>query len=73
MNRQYVGAFEDSALRIVGHDEAGEPRVIELQEHPFFVATLFQPERAALRGQIHPLINGFVAAAVANAEGVRIF
>lgn len=36
---------------------------MELAGHPFFVATLFQPERAALRGVEHPLVTAFVAAA----------
>ena len=31
--------------------------------HPFFFATLFQPERSSLKGLRHPLIAAFVAAA----------
>jgi CTP synthase (UTP-ammonia lyase) len=34
-----------------------------LEGHPFFVATLYQPERAVLAGRSHPLIAAFVAAA----------
>ena len=30
-------------------------RAVELLDHPFFVATLFQPERAALKGITPPL------------------
>jgi CTP synthase (UTP-ammonia lyase) len=41
----------------------GEMRIIELQDHPFFLATLFQPERSAFAGIVHPLIRGFVSAA----------
>jgi CTP synthase (UTP-ammonia lyase) len=40
---------------------------VELPGHPFFVATLYQPERAALQGAEHPLVTAFVAAA--GAEG----
>jgi CTP synthase (UTP-ammonia lyase) len=37
---------------------------IELPGHPFFVATLFQPQVGALAGApLHPLIEAFVAAA----------
>jgi CTP synthase (UTP-ammonia lyase) len=40
---------------------------MELQGHPFFVATLFQPERAALQGDTPPLVRAFVqACATAN-------
>ena len=37
---------------------------VELPGHPFFVATLFQPQVGASRGEpIHPLIHAFLAAA----------
>jgi CTP synthase (UTP-ammonia lyase) len=31
--------------------------------HPFFVATLFQPERAALGARLPPIVAAFVRAA----------
>jgi len=37
-------------------------RAIELSGHPFFVATLFQPERAALKGILPPLVRALVEA-----------
>jgi CTP synthase (UTP-ammonia lyase) len=64
LNPEYEGALEDAGLAVTGRDPAGEPRIIELRDHPFFVATLFQPERAALQGRSHPLIVGFAAAAL---------
>jgi CTP synthase (UTP-ammonia lyase) len=35
---------------------------MELPSHSLFIGTLFQPERAALRGEAHPLIRAFVQA-----------
>jgi len=35
---------------------------MELADHPFFVGTLFQPERSALRDQPSPLIEAFIRA-----------
>jgi len=35
---------------------------VELEGHPFFIATLYQPERAVLTGRSHPLIAAYVAA-----------
>ncbi|MHC3824073.1 CTP synthase C-terminal region-related (seleno)protein [Pseudomonas sp. G3-19] len=49
-------------LHAVGHDSAGDLRAIELTDHVFFVATLFQPERAALKGLVPPLVRAFVEA-----------
>ncbi len=52
-----------AGLHVAARDAAGEVRAVELAGHPFFFATLFQPERSALRGMEHPLITAFVAAA----------
>jgi CTP synthase (UTP-ammonia lyase) len=43
-------------------DEGGSIRAVELTTHPFFIGTLFQPERAALRDLVPPLVKAFVAA-----------
>jgi CTP synthase (UTP-ammonia lyase) len=37
-------------------------RAVELSDHPFYVATLFQPERAALKGTLPPLVRALVQA-----------
>ncbi len=47
-----------------GWDEDGDVRVIELEGHPFFVATLFQPERSP--EQPHGLVAAFVEAALSS-------
>lgn len=51
-------------LRATATDAAGEVRAVELDGHPFFVATLFQPERAALEGTPPPLAVALLRAAV---------
>ena len=58
----YVHRLTSGPLRAAGRDGAGDIRAIELDGHPFFVATLFQPERSALAGRQHPLIRAFVEA-----------
>ncbi len=50
------------ALGVSGRDKNGEIRAIELQGHPFFVASLFQPERTALDGRLPPLVAAFLGA-----------
>ena len=52
--------LEHGPLRIAARDDAGEIRAVELDGHPFFFATLYQPERAALDDRSHPLIEAFV-------------
>lgn len=57
-------AFERAGLRFTAFDESGEIRAAELPvaTHPFFVGTLFQPERTALRGELPPLVRAFAQA-----------
>jgi len=64
LNPIYRDTLEKSDLRITGVDADDEVRVIELERHPFFLATLYQPERAARDGRAHPLVNAFVQAIV---------
>ncbi|WP_374337595.1 CTP synthase [Leeia sp.] len=54
--------LQQGPLRAVGHDDAGEVRAIELQGHPYFIASLFQPERSALQGILPPPVAGLVHA-----------
>ncbi|HEU4428792.1 MAG TPA: hypothetical protein VFT98_08560 [Myxococcota bacterium] len=64
---RWLARLTSGALRAVAHDARGELRAVELDAHPFFLATLYQPERAALAGASHPLIAAFVAAAAERA------
>jgi CTP synthase (UTP-ammonia lyase) len=58
-----VHRLQSGPLKIAARDDDGSVRAVELDEHPFFIGTLFEPERAALREQIPPLVKAFVAAA----------
>jgi len=60
LNPRYQSVLFANGLRPTAHDPAGEVRAVELSSHPFFVATLFQSERRALRGEVPPLVEAFV-------------
>jgi CTP synthase (UTP-ammonia lyase) len=62
LNPAFRSAIVSGPLRVSAEDQAGEVRAVELEGHPFFVATLFQPERAALTGKVPPLATAFVRA-----------
>jgi len=68
LNPRYAARLEDGPFRVVARDLAGDVRAIELQGHPFFMATLYQPERSGFAGRAHPLIGAFVAAATTYAS-----
>jgi len=63
LNPAFRAALTAGPLRGTAEDEQGDLRAIELDGHPFFVATLWQPERAALEGQRVPLAEALVTSA----------
>lgn len=65
LNPAFVSRLEENGLIVSARDRAGEVRALELRDHPFFLLTLFQPERRALTGDVHPLVRGFTCAAEA--------
>lgn len=63
VNPEFVKELADFPLRITAWDREGDVRGIELPEHKYFVATLFQSERAALRNELSPLVLELIKAA----------
>ena len=62
LNPRFSDRLTEGPMRISARDSDGDVRAIELEGHPFFMATLFQPERSGLAGRRHPLVAAFVAA-----------
>jgi len=57
----------ESALTFAGVDDQDEVRAIELDDHPFFVATLFEPEL----NPRSPLVKAFAGAVVKRNSTLR--
>ena len=66
LNDAYIERLEAHGLRVVGRDDKGAVRALELREHPFFIATLFQPQLASTIQDPAPLVRAFVDAATAR-------
>ena len=64
LNPIFRDQISKSKLNITGVDPEGEVRIVELSDHPFFVATLFLPQMASSHGSAHPLIVSFLEAAI---------
>ena len=69
VNPAYRNALEAAGLALSGFSENGDIRVAELPAHPFFIATLFQPQLSSEAAQPHPLISAFVRASAARVKG----
>ncbi len=68
LNPEYRPRLEAAGLRVTGVDDDGEVRVVELDRHPFFLATLYCFQTRSRDDAAHPLVAGFVAAARASAS-----
>ncbi|MBK5222285.1 MAG: CTP synthase [Acidimicrobiia bacterium] len=56
----------EAGLVVSGTDTDGTARIVELGDHPFFVATLFVPQMRSSPGRPHPLVAAFVEAAAGD-------
>jgi CTP synthase (UTP-ammonia lyase) len=72
LNPAFRSALVGGALRESARDEAGEMRAFEIEGHPFYLATLWQPERAALAGERVPLAEALLTAARAGRSRLRV-
>jgi CTP synthase (UTP-ammonia lyase) len=62
LNPAYRQPLERAGLRFSGFDDDGEPRILELPGHRFFLGTLFVPQAAPTPGRPHPVLTAFLAA-----------
>ncbi len=71
-NRDYEQSLADNGLRISGRSPDGKfVEVIELPDHPWFLAVQFHPEFQSKPLRPHPLFAGFVRAAYEHAVPAR--
>ncbi|NEO29662.1 MAG: CTP synthase [Symploca sp. SIO3C6] len=69
-NNSYRSLFLETGYAISGTSPDGRlVEIIELAEHPFFLATQFHPEFSSRPSNPHPLFEGFVQAALRQVQG----
>lgn len=57
--------LEEKGLIISGVSPDGLlPEIVELKDHPFFIAVQFHPEFKSRSFEPHPVFKGFIAAAL---------
>jgi len=66
VNPHYRRRLEEGGLRVSGVGGEGEIRIIELPDHPFFLATLFLPQARSTPIEPHPLLAGYAKAVSAR-------
>lgn len=70
-NYEYRDRFIDGGLTIAGTSPDGKlVEIIEIDDHPWFVAAQFLPQYQSKPTKAHPLFKAFVAAAVRRRKGL---
>lgn len=72
VNNEYRKLLEDAGMTFSGLSPDGKLiEIVELSNHPWFVASQFHPEWQSRPNRPHPLFYGFVQAALAR-QGARV-
>ncbi len=73
VNNHYLKDLEACGMVVAGRSENGElVEMIELVDHPWFLACQFHPEFTSSPRKGHPLFTGFIKAGLAHAEQVQL-
>jgi CTP synthase len=70
VNNAYRETLARCGLRFSGTSPAGDlVELVELPDHPFFIASQFHPEFKSRPNRAHPLFRGLIAAALQHKNG----
>jgi CTP synthase len=71
-NNAFRGAFEEAGMTASGVSPDGElVEIVEIPDHPWFLAVQFHPEFKSKPTRSHPLFHDFVGAALRHREAAR--
>jgi CTP synthase len=71
-NSKYLEKMEKAGMRFSGKSIDGRlAEVVEISDHPWFLACQFHPEFTSTPRKGHPLFSGFVMAAVEHKKGAK--
>jgi CTP synthase len=68
-NNHYLDTLREQGMVFSGRSEDDLVEIVELPDHPWFLACQFHPEFTSTPRNGHPLFSGFVTAARQYGEG----
>ena len=68
LNSEYQEQISQGEIKFVGRNGNGEIRVIELEGHRYFIASLFLPQMNTDPGRPHPIIVKYLEEALRFAK-----
>ena len=70
VSNRYRQALEENGMLLSGQSPDGRlVEIVELKDHPWFVASQFHPEFRSRPDRPHPLFDGFVKASIGTSAG----
>jgi CTP synthase len=70
VNNRFRGLLENAGMLLSGQSPDGRlVEIVELRDHPWFVASQFHPEFRSRPERPHPLFDGFITSALAVKQG----
>ena len=66
LNQRFRDKFNNTLLKITGVDLDGGARIVEISDHPYYVATPFLPQISSKPERPHPLIVAYLRASLAS-------
>ena len=70
VNNRFRQTLEAAGMVLSGQSPDGRlVEIVEMRDHPWFVASQFHPEFKSRPDRPHPLFDGFIASAIAVADG----
>ncbi|MBF8290873.1 MAG: synthase, partial [Chloroflexi bacterium] len=70
VNNRFRQTLEAAGMILSGQSPDGRlVEIVELKDHPYFIASQFHPEFKSRPERPHPLFDGFIAAALAVRDG----
>ncbi|MFN7170740.1 MAG: glutamine amidotransferase-related protein, partial [Candidatus Omnitrophota bacterium] len=68
-NNKYKNLFQNKGMVFSGiYPQRNLVEMVELKNHPFFIAVQFHPEFKSKPDKAHPLFKGFIKAALENSK-----
>ncbi len=64
MNPEYAAKLLERGFKISAWHEGVLPEIVEIQDHPYFIAVQFHPEFGSRPTRPHPLFDGFIKTAL---------
>ncbi len=72
VNNNLLSAIEAAGLKVSGRSQDNLVELIELPNHPWFIASQFHPEFTSTPRDGHPLFTNFIRAAAAQAKKPKL-